>query len=845
MSKVSKKLFIMGMLIVVSLLVVSCSKKNDQLDIEFSLGYDDSIKVSDGNPLTAKITNNGKEIIGELQIEVDQTQAESLIFAKEFQIPANSDKEIQMIIPVYTIQRKFKVLVLVDGKRIFEDTITSGSFISPNQPIIGVISDQPDEYRFLQSSKYDSYFGEQKVMDSYYQSFGPTEVEKEETNNPELFYFDSFDEMVNLDNLDFFNYLYIGDNGNLKITEKMEDKLLTWVAGGGTLFVESGEDYKRLYSFVPESITNFQVSSVEEIKLEALFETYSLDAPVKVVRGEPIQDEDVMIYEEDAVPLVVYTRIGQGQVVNLLVDLTDVGLDDWPYKSQIIDEVLKRGVNAQNSLFGNYEIEYNNSYEYYDMLRYIPTDKNPPYGIMAILFTIYVVLVGPVLYYILKRKDRRDLMWIGVPALSLICILLLYVFGFGTRYTKPVVNSISNIEYSEGNDFMNINTKIAVFNNKSGNLSVAWDPDENIEITSNPNSYYGAVSGNKKVKGKILSGNRYVYEVYDSPLWSKVDLDASKVIPLEVNNEGEFITFAIEGDTVHMSIFNKTPFDLETAYIKWGSGYIYLGELLGNETKELSFEMKEIRNDFYDFTNSLMDKYKLYDEKESVMRSNLEMYQRLEGNYYRGPSQNISSDFGSITIKGVNNVEIGYDLLVNDAESENFNRNIISLNTQVVFEPGTELNLPSGFVIPSVKAGFMESELYDHFIEARELGKSVVYVYNEKLVRFTFNVPEYIDVDLIELNIHSVYSDKDYYQKTEFESIQSIPNVVYEIYNTQTESYETADILEEFFDLDQEQYLSESNTIKIQMKLENIDVSFRDYGKVVEVPELSIQGRAK
>jgi hypothetical protein len=183
-------LIILWILLLSTLLVTGCKQENDQLDIDFELGYEDSVKVSKGNPLTATIKNKGKEFIGELQIEVNQTQSESLIFAKEFQISENGEKEINMVIPVYTIQRKFKVAVISEGKQIFEDTIDVGSFISPNQAIVGVISDQPDEYRFLNSSNYNNYFGEQELMDYYYQSVQPKE-EIKETNEPKIFYFDN------------------------------------------------------------------------------------------------------------------------------------------------------------------------------------------------------------------------------------------------------------------------------------------------------------------------------------------------------------------------------------------------------------------------------------------------------------------------------------------------------------------------------------------------------------------------------------------------------------------------------------------------------------------------------
>lgn len=841
-----KRVYVMTLLLLLLsiVLITGCKEETSQLELDLSVGYEGSVKVSNGNPLRATITNNGEAISGELQIVVNQTQAESLIYAKEFEIAANGEKDINMVIPVYTIQRKFTVKVVSDGKQIYEDEVSVGNFISPNQPIIGVVSDQPDEYRFLNSVNYTNYYGEEELMDYYYQSNVSTVTQEavEDTNDPVVFFFDSFDEMNDLDNLAFFNYLYIGDNGNLKITEKMEEKLLTWVSKGGNMFVESGEDYKRLYSFVPESITNFEVTGVSEISKDSLFERFELSEPLVVVSGSPINDEGTMMYSEDEVALAMFTNKGSGQIINILMDLTHKSLDSWTYKHQVIDELLNRGINGRSSMFSDYNFNNQYSYEYYDMLRYIPIEKNPPYGVMAILFTLYVFISGPVLYFILKKKDRRDLMWVGVPALSVLCLVLLYVFGFGTRYTKPIVNTISNIEFADGDDYMSINTKMAVFNNKQGNLAVGWDPDEKIEITSNPYDYYGyQQSTSKKVKGKVLSGTRTIYEVYDSPLWSKVDLDASKVVPLEIEDSGDFITFDLEGDKVKMSIYNKTPFDLETAYMQWGNGYLYIGELPGNEQVDLEFNMIEVKNDFYDFTNSLYDEYNLYSE-ENKMRSNIELYQRLI-DYNRGFQT--SNYFNSILIKGINETPVGYDLLVNGDEADMYHRNIISLETEITFTSGTELELPAGFVVPRCMVGRNETEMYDHYIENRGFEQQVVYLYGDNYVKFIFDVPTYLNIDQIDLHVHPIYNENDFYAKNEFENMPSVEGAVYEIYNASTEEYETLESIDELFNVDTTQYVDSFDNIIIRMNTNNVDQGLKDYGLVIEVPELSIEGRAR
>lgn len=843
----NKYVFIISLLLLFTILT-GCKEKQSPLDIEFSFGYDDVLKVSAGNPLVATIKNNGKAFTGELQIEVDQSQNESIIYAKEFQIAENSEKEVHIVLPIYAIQRKFKVQVVADKQRIFEETISSGRFISPVQPTVAVISDQPDEYRFLNGAKYENYFAKEEVMNSYY-NFGPQTEIVEETSSPEVFFFDSLDPFAELDNLEFFNYIYIGDNQNLKVSDKMEEKILNWVSAGGTLFIESGDDYKRLYSFLPESLTNFNVQSVSQVSKETIFNKYELNGPLTIVSGEAINNEFAVNFEEDGYNLAQYTKVNQGQIINLLVDLTQESLDNWPYKSQMIDEFLRRGINASYSLFVNSDPYNNGSYEYYDMLRYIPSEKKPPYGVMAIVFFIYVILAGPVLYFILKKKDRRDYMWIGVPALSVICLLLLYVFGFGTRYTKPIINSISNIEISDGDTQMKIDSKMAVFNNRQGNMDLTWDSLENVKITSDPYNYYGTTSASKKIKGKITTGNQTTYEVYDTPLWSKVNLEASKLLPLEITSDGQFITFDMNETSINMTVYNKTPFDLQTAFVQWGSSYIYVGELLGGESKEVEVLLTKMFTDIYTFNEAVHTIINASDKDEAAktkLNSNMEMFLRLSGEYYGNPISS-NSGFNDITLKGVNESDIGYDLEVNGGKVDSFNRNIVTINSTIEFEPGTIVDLPVGFIMPIVKVGMNDSNMYPYNINSSGFDKKTVSVYGENIVEYSFDIPPYIDIDTMKLTLYPAVNEQDYWNKNEFETTPILPNVSYQLFDVLEQSYleYAPEDLGQVIELDSMRYVDDGYKLKIQIHFDQVDSGLRDYGKIMPIPEISIEGRAR
>lgn len=63
------------------------------------------------------------------------------------------------------------------------------------------------------------------------------------------------------------------------------------------------------------------------------------------------------------------------------------------------------------------------------------TDRPPDvYRYLAAL-ALYMLVIGPVLYHILKRRDRLEWLWAAVPVLSLAASIVIYSMGIGQRMT--------------------------------------------------------------------------------------------------------------------------------------------------------------------------------------------------------------------------------------------------------------------------------------------------------------------------------------------------------------------------------------------------------------------------
>lgn len=88
-------------------------------------------------------------------------------------------------------------------------------------------------------------------------------------------------------------------------------------------------------------------------------------------------------------------------------------------------------------------------------LRLTPSPQTPelpgPWW-LALLLGLYILIIGPVNYLVLKRLDRRELAWITVPALTILFSVGTYAVGNFSSQTDLVMSNLSVVTLGEGND---------------------------------------------------------------------------------------------------------------------------------------------------------------------------------------------------------------------------------------------------------------------------------------------------------------------------------------------------------------------------------------------------------
>jgi hypothetical protein len=221
------------------------------------------------------------------------------------------------------------------------------------------------------------------------------------------------------------------------------------------------------------------------------------------------------------------------------------------------------------------------------------------------ILAVYVVLVGPLLFIILKKMDKRSLTWVLVPSFAVLFTAIVYLVGSDTRINEPYVGYVELLSFEEENIVqenvyfaltapynnrykVDIDNKYQVIQLSDSNSKYVYT-NQNI-MQPNLDRYLTAINyGTKKT---TLEVNRnaaftpiYYYSKNHYPLENKITLDIHYV-----------------GDELYGTITNGFNFDITNALVKCDGFIINVGTLKQGETVDIKDKESQIlisRDDLY------------------------------------------------------------------------------------------------------------------------------------------------------------------------------------------------------------------------------------------------------
>ena len=818
--------------------ITLAAPNSDSVEVSVEAGYENVVRVGSDAPFYITLVNKGEGFSGEAQVIIDTGYRTKTVYAANFELPEGSTKKLTFNVPINTANRKVQIKIESNGRTIKDVEYSFNKILSPSTPVIGVLGEAYNQLRVFNGLriKQNQIDTNGKVIYSTHDASMGSVVE----NPSEMIQLNEVNLPEDSNGFAAFDYIIIADYDTSLLSDKQIQAMEKWIDEGNTLILAGGTNAKKVYSGLSDYLKPFEILGTKKESiaehLEKFTESSALNGLVDISIGN-IGDGKILIGDENT-PLAISYNKHQGKLIFLAFDPTMSPLSGWENSREMWKKLMDNTIQTVN--IGEYRNR--DYYRYNSVVRQVPEDQTPPYKTLLLIILAYILIVGPVLYIILKLKDKRDYSWIAIPVLSLLCLGIIYAAGLKTKYTSAVMNNISLIQLDSDSKTAAIKTYSGVFNNGAGNMIIEYSKDYKVDVIRENDHYYGYNYNytdedykNAQIKSKIYVNEPARHEIFDVALWEPCILMTSQV----QRYEGNLIrSVSVNGKEVSVELVNDTGFALEDSFIVIGENYVDVGTILPNEEKKISFSLDDgsIAKSFYSYLNSkYFDQGTYYNNwpknwREQIRkRSALQNFDSFSEGYF------LSNNYKStrVLFVALNFENIDYGMKINGKKPKTYNTNVVFATNDLYFEKGKRYDIPKGLIGPVFEGGEYV-DLYGPYYEG-------MVIYADTEVFYKFEIPKDMSVDKFTIDWSASIPEymKEMYNQEGRITEQLGTSYELFIYNNALSDWEK---IGDVFEAKEEakNYINDENEIRLKIAVD-IDESM-GRNEFIWKPEISISG---
>lgn len=337
--------------------------------------------------------------------------------------------------------------------------------------------------------------------------------------------------------LDSADVLILNNVDTLALSEAQRQAIRVWVLGGGHLVLSGGpgarltaagfEDFAPAH--VGATLQNGSVARLRDLLAPNSVEVSSDLSSSVSISPTALKPEDLIAPLVTLVPatndahslvasndtaLIMRREIGRGAVDQLAFDPTLAPLRDWQDERFVFAGFLGSDLSA-TSVIGALQSQSSAL----NAARALPGAALPSFLVIAGYLLLYVVAIGPLNFYILRRLRRLSWAWFTIPGTVVIFAVVGYATGFRLHGNEPQVLRLSVISGDAQVSAARSLAIVGVFSPRRTTLDVITgrqlaeeiQPDINVQNStafqlSDPNRFQRVVATNTDVRAFYLQG---------------------------------------------------------------------------------------------------------------------------------------------------------------------------------------------------------------------------------------------------------------------------------------------------------------------------------------------------
>jgi hypothetical protein len=409
-------------------------------------GFDNWYRDGQWTPLRVTVANDGPDVSASLQVSVRRSTG-VLVITRPVALPSQSRREIYFYVPLEGGLSAVRV-ELVSGSTSLASSEINLTEAGAGDLLLGVVAASPSAYDSLHEIKPVS--GNTDVA-----SLSPGDL-------PPL--------AASLKSLDG---LVIADTDTGALSIEQRQALTDWVHQGGRLIVVGGAAWQKtaagLGALLPVAPTGSR--TITDLGPLASFAQGSPLAGQTVAAEGTLAPDAISLSAADGVTLVACRQDGYGLVAYLAIDPALQPFRGWDGLGGLFRAILARATNRPEWSSGIF-----NWSPAEQAAKAVPGLTVPSTWEICGFLTLYIVVVGPVNYLVLRRFKRRHLAWFTIPAIVLVFTAATYVAGYQLRGDQAVLHRLAVVEVWPGDDRAHVEQLVGLFSPRRTSYAMTFQP---------------------------------------------------------------------------------------------------------------------------------------------------------------------------------------------------------------------------------------------------------------------------------------------------------------------------------------------------------------------------------
>jgi hypothetical protein len=419
------------------------------LTMRVRAAYEGHYKVGEWFPVQVDLSNDGTgTVAGQLQVVAKNDNGDNITtYVRDVELPPPSRKQVTLNTYAATYARSFDVRLVSGSTTLIKQTVAVDPVEYPAF-LLGVVSADSGLLNVLNGESVGT-------LGSTPPGPGPI-LSSAPSSHVTVAHLQPGDLPGSAAALAGLDALVLAGTDTSNLAAEVHTALEGWVLRGGTLVVAgSGSTPVGLSDLLPVQLsgtrqaTDFSALSA----YSGISGTLQSAGPVLVAAAVPLPERGARVLASDgAGPLLVERRYGAGTILFLALDPAQPPLAGWNGTAALWQRALST-TSVELSMVAQRRLQNQFGYIYYGYNGNpfnIPGLNLPNAWLVGGFLLVYVLLIGPVNYLVLRALKRVELAWVTIPALIVLFVAGAYLLGVGTKGTDARLSEASVVRVYDG-----------------------------------------------------------------------------------------------------------------------------------------------------------------------------------------------------------------------------------------------------------------------------------------------------------------------------------------------------------------------------------------------------------